>query len=60
MKYKVIKQFKSHCVCHKILEPGEEWSLFEMTSKKRAYIKMKNNALHKVKLSRALTNSKGL
>lgn len=56
VRYKVIKNFKSHCVCRKEFMIGEEWNLYNMVSKKRALIEA-NVGLHKVKLSRALTNS---
>lgn len=60
MIYKVIKDFKSHCVCHKVYKVGEQWELLKMTSKKRAHIvtsTIDSRPVHKVKLSRALANS---
>jgi hypothetical protein len=56
-KYKVIRPFKSHCCCLKMFNIEEVWTLFKMISKKRAYIEMADGGLHKVKLSRAITNS---
>jgi len=56
-RYRVIKNFKSHCVCLKDFKVGEEWELFRMVSKKRALLAGSTGGVHKVKLSRALTNS---
>ena len=71
-KYKVIKDFKSHCGCKAQIKVGEVWTISRMRSKKRADIILLNQpsnlpkewtkgqqyyASHKVKLSRALTNS---
>lgn len=59
-KYRVIKNFKSHCVCQIEFQIGDIWELTSMVSKKRALVSHQGTGGHKVKLSRALTNSEEL